>query len=185
MPTPLHPRRLIRDAAKAALLSETAAGTRVVTSRRIPWRPSQLPGIGIYTLEETTDPASAQTAPRELKRHLELAIEAFIRADEDTFDDELDAIAREIEVAIAADDTLGGTASDCWLTKTEFDFGTEGDQQIVTVRLIFRVTYFGFAPDANDGALEDLVTVTSVTNLGGSQEAGNRAQDVVDDLDNA
>jgi hypothetical protein len=178
-----HPRQLIREAAKTALVNTTAANERVVTTRRIPWRPGLLPGIGVYTLEEFVDPESARTAPRELERHPSLVVEAVLRDDVENIDDALDAIALQIEIAIAADDTLGGTASDCWLTKTEFEFGMQGDQEIAVARLIFSVTYYKAAPDAADVALDDLKTIDAKYNLANAQAAGNQAEDTLEDLD--
>ena len=182
----LHQRKRIRDATKAALVNQTIAGERVATTRKIPWRAKDLPAIGVYSLVEPVDADSAHTAPRELTRRLQLAIEAAIRADSDTIDDDLDAIALEIERAIAADDTLGGTAGDAVLANTEFEFGEQGDQEIGVVRLTFAVTYFTHAPDADDVALVDLKTVdTKFTDLDGGADihAANQAEDKLQNLD--
>lgn len=179
----VHKRKLIRNAAAAALLNKTTAADRVLTTRRYPWRPTQLPAIGVYTLEEDVDPESHKSAPRELQRFPRLAIEAVLRVEESNIDDQLDDIALAIEKAIAADDTLGGTASDCWLMKTEFDFGNQGDQEIAVARLIFHVTYFAFAPDEDDVALDALETIDAKYSLKGTQPAGNQAEDLLTDMD--
>src|SRR4051812_43450603 len=126
-----HPRQLIRLAAQTALVNMTRADDRVITTQLRPYRSPQLPAIGIYTLKEEVDPASAQSAPRELKRHPRLVLEAVTRLTADSnIDDYLDGWAEEIEKAIAKDDTLGGTASDCWLSETEFEFGMQGDMEV-------------------------------------------------------
>lgn len=164
-------------------MDQTAAGTQVETTRRLPWRPSMLPGIGVYTLDEPVDPESAKTAPRELKRHPNLVIEAALKMDAENIDDALDDIALQIEIAIAADDTLGGTASDCWLTKTEFDFGMQGDIEIAVARLIFYVTYFKGAPDAADQVFDDLKTIDAKYDLANAVEPGNQAEDTLNNLD--
>jgi len=179
-----HPRQLIRDAAKTALVNTTAAADRVFTTRLTPFRAPVLPAIGIWTLEEDVDPESAKTAPRELKRHPRLAIEAVLRnASDGDIDDQLDDLALEIEKAIAADDTLGHTASDCWLMKTEFEFGNQGDMEIAVARLIFYVTYFGYAPDAADVTVDDLKTIDAKYDLANAVDPGNQAEDKLINLD--
>lgn len=183
----VHPRQAIREAAKAQLIGpsphRTIALDRVVASRRIPWRPKDLPAIAVYVLEEDVDPDSAQTAPRELQREPKLVIEAILRADVDNIDDALDAIALEIETAMAIDETLGGTVGDSWLRRTEFEFGMEGDQEIASIRLIHDVVYHTFRPDGDDQTFDDLRTVDAKYNLGNAQEAANRANDRLEDLD--
>lgn len=164
-------------------MDKTAAGTQVVTTRRLPWRLSMLPGIAIYTLDEAVDPVSAKTAPRELKRHPTLTIEAVLKTDVENIDDALDDIARQIEIAIAADDTLGGTASDCWLSKTEFEFGTQGEEEIAVARLTFYVTYYQDAPDAADAVLDDLKTIDATYSLSSTQAAADQAEDILQNLD--
>lgn len=141
----LHQRQLIREAAKAALLGKTAAGDRVYETRVLPLRRIDLPAISIYTMEETVEPESRTTAPRELKRTVQLNIHAFVE-EGDNVDDAMDALAMQIERAIHADDTLGGTASDCILASTELDVGEEGQRLVGTVVLTYEVDYYTYAP---------------------------------------
>lgn len=180
-----HQRRVIRDAVKTVLVNAgTSAADRVYTTRLVPLRAAKLPALAIYTLEEDVDPQSAETAPRELKRHPRLVVEAIERIDADNIDDELDDLALAIEKAMATDETFGGTASDCWLMKTEFDFGNQGDLEIGVVRLIFHVTYFRHAPDAGDQVFDDLKTIDATYDVAaGTQAPGNRAEDKVENLD--
>jgi len=179
----LHQRHQIRHAAKAALLNQTIAEDRVEATRKVPWRPSELPALAIYTLEETVAPASVETAPRELERRLQLALEGAVRVDA-AVDDALDAFAVEIERAIHADDTLGGTASDAVLEGTEV-LGpfADGDQLVAVIRLTYGVTYYTYAPEAGDDDLDDFKTADVHYDLKGEQEPANQAEDLVEDLD--
>jgi hypothetical protein len=177
-----HQRQVIRAAVAAALVGQTAAGARVEPTRMVPWRPAELPGIGIYTLRERVEPESRDTAPRELERRFELAIEGCVRADAGV-DDALDALALEIERVLHADATFGGTASDSLLAQTEIDVLENGDQPIGVIRLVYEVWYFTGAPEAADVTLDDLKTVDIHHDLEGQQETDDQAHDVVDDLD--
>lgn len=177
-----HARTLIRRAVKAQLVDQTRAETRVHTSQVFSWRVRDLPGVAVYTLSETVDPESHQTAPRELRRELRLAIEGAVVAGADV-DDALDSLAREIERAMHGDERLGGTAAEAVLQGTEIMLFEDGEQLVGVVRLVYGVTYFTGAPEAEDVALDDLVTVDVRHNLGGAQDPGNQAHDVVTDLD--
>lgn len=176
-----HQRQLIREAARAALVGKTAAGERVCSTRVVPYRRGELPAIAVYTLEESVDPDSVSSAPRELARDLDLAIEAAVRAGE-TVDDDLDGLAWEIERAIHADETLGGTASDCVLSETTIDVLDEGDQLTGVVRLVFRVRYYTYAPDPDDVELEDFQTADIRHSLGGAVETNDQAHNHLENL---
>ena len=177
-----HLRQAIRAAVVAALVGQTPAGARVIGTRFVPWRPVELPGIGVYTLRERVEEDSRQTAPRELERRLELAIEACVKADEE-IDDNLDALALSIERVLHADPTLGGLVSDLVLAQTEVDVLEGADQPIGVIRLVYEVWYFTGAPEAADVALDDLKTVDVHHDLSAGQELDDQAHDVVDHLD--
>jgi hypothetical protein len=180
-----HERTLIRNAARTKLLNATRAGARVETTRIVPWQPSEMPGLAIYTLEENVDPASWQSAPRELRRHPELVLEGYVLVPNDgNIDDELDAFALEIEKAMHADDTLNGTVGDVALKRTELLLTEKGEDVIGVVRLVYVPTYFTWTPDDGDGSpLNDFAVADTKYNLQPGQEALNRAEDTLIDLD--
>jgi hypothetical protein len=181
----MHQRQLIREAAKAALVGKTGAGARVYETRVVPFKRLELPAIAVYTLEENVDPASRSTAPRELKRTVDLAIEAAVKQGEN-IDDALDAIALEIERALHADETLGGAASDSILSSTEIDVLEDGDRLVGVVTLVYSVTYYTDAPAAEDAAAGELVDLARVDvrhNLGGSVDVNDEARDRLEGLD--
>lgn len=152
MTTPLHPRRLLRDAIVATLTGVTSAGARVTKTRRDPIRLQDLPQISVYTLEETVDDASALMAPRELTRSTSIAVVAHvIDADSAPVDDAMDAIALEIETAMASNRYLSGTAGGhgAILTRTEIDIlsSENGDPIVGVIRLIYSATYYTLEVD--------------------------------------
>lgn len=140
--------------------------------------------MSVYTVTESVDPESRKTAPRELERHLQLAIEAAVK-DGDDVDDVLDALALEIERVIHQDETFGGLVSDTLLEATDVDVIDRGDQNIGALRLVFAVRYYTGAPEAEDTHLDDFVKADIRTNLDGGQEPGDQAHDIVDHLDEA
>jgi hypothetical protein len=149
-----HRRQLIREAIKAALLSQTAAGIRVYETRKVPAKRLELPSIAIYTLQESINPDSKNRAPRELTRNVSVAIGAAVKEGENV-DDAMDDIALEIERVMHADETFGGVCGDSILSETEMDVSEIGDQPIGIVILTYSVTYYTTAPEAEDTDLDD------------------------------
>lgn len=164
---------------QAQLVGKTAAADRVYTTRQVPWAASQLPGIAIYALEEPVDPESRKRAPRELTRNLRLVIEGAVEATVNV-DDAMDDLAEQIERAIDADRYFAGTAHDSILTSTSLGVAAEGRREVGAVLLTYTVTYFTDAPSAVDVPLpDDFATAGITTDLSGSTDPGNQAQDVV------
>lgn len=181
MTTPTHRRKRIRDAAMAALLAaSTSAGSRIFSTRSVPWRRLQLPAVSVYALSETSD--DQQTSPRELYRTLTLAIEAAVEAGEN-IDDTLDAMALELERAMHADSTLGEVCGDSMLVGTELEVAEQGDKPIGLLRLTYKCWYRTDAPDAEDQAPVDMETVDVQTSLGGKQAEADQAHDQLTQLD--
>lgn len=134
----LHPRQAIREAVVALLVeAKTAAGSAVYASRGVQWRNVELPGIAVYTIEETSDRKHPQG---NLDRHLVLAIHAVTQLGENV-DDALDDLSLEIERAMAADQTLGGTALFSYLSGTEIDVDESTSQPVGGIRLAYAVWY--------------------------------------------
>jgi len=169
-----HQRKVIRDAAAAALTNATAAGPRVFAARKIALRRLELPALAVYALQEAVDPASIETAPRELTRNLKLVIEAQVEGG--NVDDALDAISAEIEKAIDADETLAGAAAHAILETTDLDVFESGDRAIGSAILTYAVTYYTYAPEAEDVPLVDFVTADVKTAV---NSASDPAEDVV------
>ena len=180
----MHARQAIRDAVKAQLLHQTPAFDRVFLSRVLPLRPLELPAVCVYVLDETVDPESRSTAPRELARTLRLSIEATLEF-EDDLDAQLDAVSLAIEKAIHADPTFGGKASDTILSSTDLLLGggEKGEKPFGLARLTYAITYYTWAVEEIDEPLDDLKTVEIRTSLSNAVHSDNQAKDRLTNLD--
>lgn len=142
----LHARRQIVLAAKAALQGAVAAVEgRVFDGRADPIHTTKKPFLLVYGREEEARDAAALDdaygdGGRRLQRALVLAVEGVDKSDADT-DEELDALALAVELALAADPALGGLAKDVVLARTNLNARAEGESRTGRVRLEFAVEY--------------------------------------------
>jgi hypothetical protein len=134
-----HKRTEIRQACVASLMAAaTAAGSNVFSNRAISLFGVPLPAINVLTTDESSDPESVADTPS--LRTLQLAIDIFARVSE-SLDDELDAIALEVEGVMANVDALGENAIDCRLNSTAMDLTQIGEDPAGVTRLVYSVTY--------------------------------------------
>jgi hypothetical protein len=134
----VHPRETIRKAVVALLVAaRTDAGDSVFPTREVPWRNVELPGIAVYTIEESSQSIHVDS---ELARHVVLAIHAVARLTEGV-DDALDAISLQIERAMAADPTIGGAAVLSHLAGTEITVDESTARPVGAIRLAYEVRY--------------------------------------------
>jgi hypothetical protein len=140
-----HSRTIIRHAVATLLRNaSTAVGERVYTTRVDPYRRPELPALAVYTLDEASEVVEG-SAPRELKRTLQLAVEAEVAMSRNV-DDVLDDLALQIELALHQDETWGGVAEDSHLDSTEIQVLGEQDKQVGVVRMVYQVTYCSDVP---------------------------------------
>lgn len=174
----MHQRQVIREAVRDLLIAaSTAASTRVVATRTLPYRKNELPAISVYTLEETVDGESVNTAPRELTRNLQLEIAGWVTAADDV-DDQMDALALQIEFAMDADRYLADSAAECVLDGTTMGIQGDGDNLMGLVTLTYAVTYRTMAPEAPTD-LSDFTTAAVTYNQGDAQADAAAAHDIV------
>ena len=134
-----HVRKQIRDRIASVIgTGATLVSGRVYTTRVYPLTEANLPAITVYTGSETS---SLQTiGVKTLSRDLQVAVDIYVRASATT-DDDVDAIAVQIEEAIANDFTVNGLAKRVVLASTDIDFSGETEQPIGIARLTFSVSY--------------------------------------------
>ena len=143
-----HPRREIRDSVFAILKEKVPNIISFSKNRFRPiWQSEELPGLGVYTLQETSE--VLDEAPRRLKRTLTLAVEVVVQGDE-KLDDTLDEICLDVENAIHVDETLNCKVSDCRLVSTDLIQKPEGDTLTGSAILNFEAVYFTYAPDVQN-----------------------------------
>ena len=134
-----HVRKTIREYFGTQLTGLTTTGANAFESRVYPMQSAKLPAILIYTTTESSE-EQAFSSKRVQNRLLSVEVQGFVRAISN-FDDTLDLIAKEVEVAILDDPTLGGLAINTELTSTQADYSGEGEQPVGTIRLTFDVQY--------------------------------------------
>ena len=135
-----HIRQQIRERAGTVLTGLTTTGSNVFETRIYPLENTNLPALVIYTKNETSEPLVISTN-RVMSRELELIVEVYVKQTSN-FDDEVDKICKEVEVAISADTTLNGLAKDCFLQSTEIEYNTEGEQPLSYAVLTFLTNYY-------------------------------------------
>jgi hypothetical protein len=135
-----HVRQQIREKFGTTLTGLTTTASRVYESRVYPLQTGSTPALLIYTKSEDSEPMVI-SSNRLSERNLAVAVEIYVQATSN-FDDTIDTSAKEVEVAIAADTTLGGLAKDCYLQSTEIDFNSEGETPLAVATLIFLTNYY-------------------------------------------
>jgi|TARA_S200002703_G_scaffold151122_1_gene150119 hypothetical protein len=143
-----HVRQQIRERIVSVLTTNvTLVSSRVFGSRVYSFSEADLPAITVYAGSETS---GLQTLGlKTSQRIVSIQVDAYVRATSD-FDDDVDAIAVQIEEAIANDFTVNGLAKTAVLSSTEMNFSGEAEQPIGSARLTFDVRY--------DTAINDVET---------------------------
>ena len=145
-----HLRRQIRERAATTLTGLTTTGSNVFQSRVYPMESAGLPGLCIYTTEETVEMQS-MGGTRHVSRDLTLIVEGYA-TDSANVDDTLDQIGKEIEVAMSGDITLNDLAQDSYLSSVEITLSGDGSTGIGKITHSYTVVYQN-AENAPDAAL--------------------------------
>jgi hypothetical protein len=134
-----HVRKQIRDRIAALLDSGVAlVEGRVYNSRVYALTQSKLPAITVYIGSE--DSSLVTVGSKTLMRTVSVSVDIYENATA-SLDDNLDALAVQVEESIAADFQLNGLAKDAVLVSTEIDFSGESEQPVGVARLTFNVRY--------------------------------------------
>ncbi len=133
-----HVRKQIRDAAAAILGALPTTGARVYVGRTRPLDADHLPTLLIYTRDERSEDVAM--GPATLMRSVELLVDARVTSQEPP-DDDLDAIAVQIEETFGAASTLNGLAESMTLVASRQSVSAEGQNHIGSLALEFRVVY--------------------------------------------
>jgi hypothetical protein len=134
-----HVRKSIRDRIVSVLTSNvTLVRTRVYGTRVYPLNEAELPAITVYSGSEVSN--RLNMGLNDLNRSLSVEVDIYIRAT-GTFDDDVDAIAVQVEEAIAGDFTVNGLAKEAVLTGTDIQFSGDAEQPIGVAKPTFTVRY--------------------------------------------
>lgn len=131
-----HARKAIREAAAAVVTGLTTTAGRVFQSRMR--AQEALPCLMVTTNDEAIDRVDLDAVQ---ERELDLEILGVAKAAADV-DDVLDTIAEEVEIAIGANNTLGGRVKRMHLIRLRIEFDDELEQPVGLVRLTYRCTYY-------------------------------------------
>ena len=134
-----HVRQQIREYFETQLAGLTTTGANVYASRVYPLGGAKLPALLIYTQSESLE-ETAFSSKRVQTRELQVIVEGYIKAVAN-FDDSLDTICKEVEIAILDAPKLGGLAVNTELTNVEASYSGEAEQPVGTIRLTFAVQY--------------------------------------------
>jgi len=134
-----HVRKQIRDRVASTLKTNVGlVQRRVYTTRVHPLNDTNLPAISVYTGSEASDRMNA--GETDMIRELSLDVDIYVR-ETSKFDDDVDAIAVQVEEALANDFTINGLAKFSTLTSTEIQFDGDADQILGIAKLTYSVRY--------------------------------------------
>jgi hypothetical protein len=145
-----HLRRQIRERVATTLTGLSTTGSNVFQSRIYPMESAGLPGLCVYTQEESVG-IQSMGGTRNVSRDLTLIIEGYASASSN-IDDTMDAIGKEVEVAMAGDIEINNLAQDSYLSGVEITLSGDGSTGIGKITHSYTVVYQN-AENAPDAAL--------------------------------
>ena len=134
-----HLRQQIRERVATTLTGPTTTGSNVFQSRVYPIENTKLPCLLIYTREESSEPLD-MSPPRTIEKRLSLVVEGYVKANSN-YDDTIDTITKEVEVAMYGDRLINNLAKDSFLVSTDISFNGEGDNPLGIVVMTFEIPY--------------------------------------------
>lgn len=146
-----HIRQQIRERIATNVTGLATTGSNVYQSRVYPMASGNLPGLLIYSTSEDSE-IDVMGSVGTLNRVLNITVEGYVKSITE-FDDKIDDICKEVETAMAGDQTINGLAKNSFLSSTEIEYNGDGDQPIGVVTLNYVVQY-RTATNAPDAALQ-------------------------------
>jgi hypothetical protein len=134
-----HIRQQIREQVGTTLTGLTTTGSNVFESRVYPLSDASLPALIIYSKYETSSISTMGTGLG-IDRTMTLTIEAYVKANL-TFDDTIDTICAEVEVAMGTDPSLNGKVRFSYLESTDIDYDGDGENPIGYATMNYVVEY--------------------------------------------
>ncbi|NDY41253.1 hypothetical protein G3N55_00110 [Dissulfurirhabdus thermomarina] len=169
-----HPRKLIRDAVVQLLAAgATAAGSRVWPGRYRRLSPQELPALLVYCRQDEAGRRIAD-APRLYGRELRLVVAAVV-AGTGALDDQLDDLAREVEVLLENNETLGGLCLDLVYAGTRLEVDADVDPPVGQAEIEWLVTY---EDDLKTPVADDFLEADVTWNIPGTPDT-EEAQDTI------
>ena len=136
----------IVGAAVTTLTGLATTGDKVFDNLFGTFQEEDLPALRVYEGAEAVEAVDIHADPL-LERTMDLIVECTAKASTEDVSSLVRSMREEVEVAIAADDTLGGLAASCLLAGYDPEVDLEADLPILIGRMTFRVRYFTRAQD--------------------------------------
>lgn len=143
-----HVRKQLRAAVTTAVNNLTTTGSRVYGWRVYALQEAtELPALSVYVTDEDAETATIH-APALVERRVTVHVQAVAKASADVEDD-LDTIAKEVEIALASGVVIGSKTVALQYTGCEVELA-RGDKPIGMIDLRFSAVLFNSAtaPDA-------------------------------------
>lgn len=134
-----HIRTRIRQNLVTSLTGLANTGNNVFDSRVYPMNADTLPGICVYTENETTAYQSINP-PRTLDKTITASIEIYVQMI-DTYDEVLDQISADVEEALYTDLTRNGLAQDTRVLSFDSTFSGDVEQPLIMGKLTVQIRY--------------------------------------------
>ncbi len=145
-------RREIREATVELLLGQTAAGTRVSSSRARPSWSEGLPAILVYTPRE--DWEVSVDSPREYRVRTDVAVELLVEKSAAGVPDELlDELADQVFAVLSKNPTLDLDGLTIVPVSSASDFAEGAKRPLGGERFLWRATHYREAPEEEPGEL--------------------------------
>lgn len=135
-----HIRKRIRAAFGAALTGLATTGDHVYLSRAQPLQDGNLPALRISNPDEQLTELTMTPNPT-LERLLQVEIDACAKA-AILYEDTVDDVVREVEVALAIDTTLGGLCHSVHLRSISTEISGEGEKPVAVATMTYEVRYY-------------------------------------------
>lgn len=134
-----HIRTRIRQHLVTSLTGLANTGNNVFDSRVYPMNADTLPGICVYTENETTAYQSINP-PRTLDKTITASVEIYVQMI-DTYDEVLDQISADVEEALYTDLTRNGLAQDTRVLSFDSTFSGDVEQPLIMGKLTVQIRY--------------------------------------------
>jgi hypothetical protein len=126
-------------AAKTVLTGLATTGTNVFDSLVYELQESQLPALLVDQGDEQLDGQSLGLS-RLLERSMDLIVVAKVKQNT-SYRTRVNTIRKEVEIALAGDNTLGGVVKFITPTSCQIELSGEGEKPVAAATMRFRVVY--------------------------------------------
>lgn len=141
-----HARTQIRNAVTSALTGLSQTGSNVFESHVYPIGEDQLPGLTIYTVNESSELLSRTSSGTKVKRLVDLAVTAYVK-EKSGYDETVDSIMVEVEEALQGDSALQNLVKFVYPRELSIDFTGEGDIPVAIAAQTFTLEYHTLIDD--------------------------------------